>query len=50
MTQTADQTTAVRYDKDEDGIVVLTLDDPTSSANTMNALYQESMGAAIESR
>jgi len=48
MTQTADQTTAVRYDKDEDGIVVLTLDDPTSSANTMNALYQESMGAAID--
>lgn len=48
MTQTADQTTAVRYAKDEDGIVVLTLDDPTSSANTMNALYQESMGAAID--
>ena len=28
--------------------MVLTLDDPTSSANTMNALYQESMGAAID--
>ena len=38
----------MRYDKDDDGIVVLTLDDPTSSANTMNALYQESMGAAID--
>ena len=38
MTQTAQQT-AVRYDKDVDGIVVLTLDDPTSSANTMNRLY-----------
>ena len=27
---------AVRYDKDADGIVTLTLDDPTASANTMN--------------
>ena len=38
---------AVRYDKDSDGIVTLTLDDPTSSANTMNDLYKESMDAAI---
>ncbi|MGZ8742792.1 MAG: 3-hydroxyacyl-CoA dehydrogenase NAD-binding domain-containing protein [Nocardioides sp.] len=47
MTQAATET-AVRYDKDADGIVVLTLDDPTSSANTMNDLYKESMGAAID--
>jgi 3-hydroxyacyl-CoA dehydrogenase / enoyl-CoA hydratase / 3-hydroxybutyryl-CoA epimerase len=39
---------AVRYERDADNIVVLTLDDPTSSANTMNDLYQESMGAAID--
>ncbi len=39
---------AVHYDKGEDGIVVLTLDDPTSSANTMNDLYKESMAAAID--
>jgi 3-hydroxyacyl-CoA dehydrogenase / enoyl-CoA hydratase / 3-hydroxybutyryl-CoA epimerase len=39
---------AVRYDKDADGIVVLTIDDPTSSANTMNRLYKESMGAAVD--
>ena len=39
---------AVRYDRDADGIVVLTLDDPTSSANTMNELYKQSMGAAID--
>ncbi len=39
---------AVKYDKDDDGIVVLTLDDPTSSANTMNDLYKESMHAAID--
>ena len=45
--QTEDQT-AVRYDQDEDGIVVLTLDDPTASANTMNDLYVASMGAAVK--
>lgn len=39
---------AVRYDKGEDGIVVLTLDDPTASANTMNELYQRSMAEAVE--
>jgi 3-hydroxyacyl-CoA dehydrogenase/enoyl-CoA hydratase/3-hydroxybutyryl-CoA epimerase len=48
MTTTAQTETAVRYDKDADGIVTLTLDDPTSSANTMNRLYKESMGAAID--
>src|SRR6476659_78786 len=40
--------TAVRYDKDADGIVTLTLDDPTASANTMNDLYIESMAAAVD--
>src|SRR6476646_7257276 len=40
--------TAVRYDKDADGIVTLTLDDPTASANTMNDLYVESMAAAVD--
>ncbi len=40
--------TAVRYDRDADGIVTLTLDDPTSSANTMNELYLESMAAAVQ--
>ena len=39
---------AVKYDRGDDGIVVLTLDDPTASANTMNELYKESMGAAID--
>lgn len=40
--------TAVRYDKDADGIVTLTLDDPNQSANTMNDLYRSSMAAAVE--
>src|SRR6478735_5145354 len=40
--------TAVRYDKDSDGIVTLTLDDPTASANTMNDLYIDSMATAVD--
>ena len=50
MTETQNASTdmhsAVRYDRDADGIVTLTLDDPTASANTMNELYIESMAAA----
>ncbi len=38
----------IRWDKGEDGIVVLTLDDPNQSANTMNAAYAESMAATID--
>ena len=37
MTVTTTET-AVRYERDADGIVTLTLDDPTSSANTMTEL------------
>ncbi|TWP38619.1 3-hydroxyacyl-CoA dehydrogenase NAD-binding domain-containing protein [Leekyejoonella antrihumi] len=48
MTQTTDQQTAVRYDRDADGIVTLTLDDPQASANTMNERYAAGMGAAID--
>jgi len=48
MTTTTDQQTSVRYDKDADGIVTLTLDDPTASANTMNDLYVVSMAAAVD--
>ena len=48
MTQTdTSQTSAVRYERDTDGIVTLVLDDPTSSANTMNELYKESMDEAV---
>jgi 3-hydroxyacyl-CoA dehydrogenase/enoyl-CoA hydratase/3-hydroxybutyryl-CoA epimerase len=41
-------TSAVRYERDSEGIVTLTLDDPTASANTMNELYAESMAAAVQ--
>ncbi|MCA9530400.1 MAG: enoyl-CoA hydratase/isomerase family protein [Myxococcales bacterium] len=39
---------AIRWDQDADGVVTLTLDDPTQSANTMNALYQASMEHVVE--
>src|SRR5690242_4290381 len=38
----------IRWDKGDDGIVVLTLDDPGQSANTMNAAYVESMAATVD--
>src|SRR5262245_17356699 len=47
-TSSTDEVTAVRYDRDSEGIVTLTLDDPTASANTMNELYQRSMHAAVD--
>jgi 3-hydroxyacyl-CoA dehydrogenase/enoyl-CoA hydratase/3-hydroxybutyryl-CoA epimerase len=47
MTETQPQT-AVRYEQDSDGIVILILDDPTASANTMTELYQSSMRDAVE--
>jgi 3-hydroxyacyl-CoA dehydrogenase/enoyl-CoA hydratase/3-hydroxybutyryl-CoA epimerase len=39
---------AVKYERGSDDIVLLTLDDPTASANTMNDLYKDSMHAAID--
>jgi 3-hydroxyacyl-CoA dehydrogenase/enoyl-CoA hydratase/3-hydroxybutyryl-CoA epimerase len=42
------ESTTIRWDKDQDGIVVLTLDDPNQSANTMNRAYFESMGATVD--
>lgn len=39
---------AIRWEKDADNIVTLTLDDPNSSANTMNELYGRSMAATVE--
>ncbi|MFL6081623.1 MAG: 3-hydroxyacyl-CoA dehydrogenase NAD-binding domain-containing protein, partial [Mycobacterium sp.] len=37
----------IGWDKDADGIVTLTLDDPTGSANVMNEHYAESMRNAV---
>ncbi|PXX58439.1 short chain enoyl-CoA hydratase /3-hydroxyacyl-CoA dehydrogenase [Nocardia tenerifensis] len=38
----------IGWDRDADGIVVLTMDDPNQSANTMNALYKASMTATVD--
>ena len=48
MTETQTDQSAVRYERDEAGIVTLTMDDPTASANTMNELYVEAMAAAVD--
>ncbi|MCW2775118.1 MAG: 3-hydroxyacyl-CoA dehydrogenase, partial [Nocardioides sp.] len=48
MSTTTSEQTAVRYDRDADGIVTLTLDDPNASANTMNELYLESMASTVQ--
>jgi 3-hydroxyacyl-CoA dehydrogenase / enoyl-CoA hydratase / 3-hydroxybutyryl-CoA epimerase len=41
------ENSTIRWDKGDDGIVVLTLDDPGQSANTMNAAYVDSMRAIV---
>src|SRR6202163_2775140 len=38
----------IQWDKDADGIVTLTMDDQTGSANVMNEHYAESMHNAVE--
>ncbi len=38
----------IRWDRDADGVVVLTLDDPDQSANTMNRAYAASMKATVQ--
>jgi 3-hydroxyacyl-CoA dehydrogenase / enoyl-CoA hydratase / 3-hydroxybutyryl-CoA epimerase len=37
----------IRWDREDDGIVVLTLDDPARAANTMNADYLRSMAETL---
>ncbi len=36
-------TDTIRFDRDDDGVVTLTLDDPQQSANTMNARFQDDL-------
>ncbi len=43
----SDQTSTIDYSRGEDGIVVLTLDDPGQRANTMNAAFQQSLREAV---
>jgi 3-hydroxyacyl-CoA dehydrogenase / enoyl-CoA hydratase / 3-hydroxybutyryl-CoA epimerase len=39
--------TAITWNRDDDGIVTLTIDDPGHSVNTMNALYLESLRRSV---
>jgi 3-hydroxyacyl-CoA dehydrogenase / enoyl-CoA hydratase / 3-hydroxybutyryl-CoA epimerase len=45
---TANESTTIRWEQDADGVVVLTLDDPNQSANTMNAAYAASIRATVD--
>jgi 3-hydroxyacyl-CoA dehydrogenase / enoyl-CoA hydratase / 3-hydroxybutyryl-CoA epimerase len=38
----------IRWDRHDDGVVVLTLDDPSRSANTMSEAYARSMDAVLD--
>ncbi len=38
---------SIRWERNNDGIVVLTLDDPSQSANVMNTVYADSMRAIV---
>jgi 3-hydroxyacyl-CoA dehydrogenase/enoyl-CoA hydratase/3-hydroxybutyryl-CoA epimerase len=43
------ESTTIRWDQDDDdGVVLLTLDDPNQSANTMNAAYLASIKATVQ--
>jgi 3-hydroxyacyl-CoA dehydrogenase/enoyl-CoA hydratase/3-hydroxybutyryl-CoA epimerase len=39
---------AIRYDRDADGVVVLTLDDPSRGANTMNEAFLSSLDTVLD--
>nr|WP_272496115.1 enoyl-CoA hydratase/isomerase family protein [Janibacter limosus] len=38
----------IRYERDDEGIVTLTMDDPDAGANTMNETYKVAMGETID--
>jgi 3-hydroxyacyl-CoA dehydrogenase/enoyl-CoA hydratase/3-hydroxybutyryl-CoA epimerase len=42
------EASTIRWQQDDDGVVVLTLDDPGQRANTMNAAYIASMDATLD--
>jgi 3-hydroxyacyl-CoA dehydrogenase/enoyl-CoA hydratase/3-hydroxybutyryl-CoA epimerase len=42
------ESSTIRWDRDDDGVVILTLDDPNQSANTMNAAYAASITATVD--
>ena len=47
MSDFATDSPGIRWEQGEDGVVVLTMDDPGQSANTMNETYARSMAACV---
>ena len=45
---TVSENNIIGWERDADGIVVLTIDDPNQGANTMNEAYKKSMTATVE--
>ncbi|GAA1897355.1 3-hydroxyacyl-CoA dehydrogenase NAD-binding domain-containing protein [Lapillicoccus jejuensis] len=45
---TTERTSTIRWEQDADGVVVLTMDDPGASANTMNAAHLASFAATVQ--
>ncbi|MEV0569875.1 enoyl-CoA hydratase-related protein, partial [Dactylosporangium sp. NPDC050588] len=41
-------TDTIRWDRGDDGVVVLTLDDPAHSANTMNEAFVADLGTTVD--
>jgi 3-hydroxyacyl-CoA dehydrogenase/enoyl-CoA hydratase/3-hydroxybutyryl-CoA epimerase len=44
----AEDRDTIRWEQDDDGVVILTLDDPEQSANTMNAAYGASIRKTVD--
>ncbi|HTU29098.1 MAG TPA: 3-hydroxyacyl-CoA dehydrogenase NAD-binding domain-containing protein [Solirubrobacteraceae bacterium] len=42
------ESSTIRWDQDADGVVILALDDPDQSANTINEAYRTSLAATVE--
>ncbi|MEK8145773.1 enoyl-CoA hydratase-related protein [Streptomyces sp. M10(2022)] len=42
------QSTTIRWEQDETGVVTLVLDDPNQSANTMNQAFKDSIAAVAD--
>ncbi len=42
------ESTTIKYEKGDDNVVTLTLDDPNQSANTMNAAFMASLQATVD--
>ncbi|GHF06636.1 3-hydroxyacyl-CoA dehydrogenase NAD-binding domain-containing protein [Streptomyces fumanus] len=42
------ESTAIRWERDDTGVVTLVLDDPDQSANTMNKAFRESLAAVTD--